>query len=211
MPLYSSRKNIFPNRFTLVSGGIVIFAVATILVYLFGFRSPVDFPAARQVEVPNGKGLSEIAQILKDDKVIRSTFWFTNFVILFEHETSVVGGQYYFDQPLNIYEIAKRVSRGTFNMSQLRTTIPEGSNIFDIAMIVKKNYPDFDTVHFLTLAKDKEGYLFPDTYYFGAQVTPEAVVEAMNSTFNRRIQQKKFKWPLPPPLGRLMKLLKWLR
>ncbi len=106
------------------------------------------------------------------------------------YEHKVVGGQYYFDHPLTVFQVARRVTNGEYNMDQLKTTIPEGSSVADIAAIIKKNYPQFEDARFIELAKEREGYLFPDTYVFGANVKPEKIVSVMTSTFDQKIQQQ---------------------
>lgn len=171
--------------------------------YLFLFRAPTSFPKNVIISIDNGKSLAEISVELKKERVIRSPFWFTNFVIIQKHERAIVGGQYSFDRSLNVYQIAKRLASGQFNTNQIKTTIPEGSNSNDISLILKKNYPNFDVEKFLTLARVKEGYLFPDTYYFGAAVQPAQAVGVMTATFYRKIQQteiseaiKKFNRPI---------------
>jgi UPF0755 protein len=167
--------------------GIIIILIS--FFYFFQFRAPGMFPSQGEVSVGNGKSLSEIASELKAKHVIRSTFWFTNFVILLKHERQIVGGGYYFDAPLNVYQVARRITSGAFNAKQVKTTIPEGSTIFDISEIVKKNYPNFDTDQFISLARAKEGYLFPDTYYFGADIRPQHVIEIMTTTFDKKMKQ----------------------
>ncbi len=199
----------FKHKLLSLIGFLCFFVVVTCAVYVFGFRAPRNFPRNEPIAIPTGKGLSEIAQILKDEHIVRSTFWFTNMVILFEHETRVVGGLYLFEYPLNVYDVAKRVSRGTYNMNQIKTTIPEGTTMYDISAILKKNYPDFDTTKFLNLAKTKEGYIFPDTYYFGADVTPEKVIETTTATFEKRINKPEVQEAIKAygkPLDEVMKV-----
>jgi UPF0755 protein len=78
-------------------------------------------------------------------------------------------------------------------MDQLSTTIPEGSSVQEIAEIVKNNYPTFDSARFIALAREREGYLFPDTYKFGADVQPEKIIGILTSTFDQKIQDEEMK------------------
>jgi len=174
-----------------VAIGIVIFA--NILFYVFFYRAPGAFPIRKVVSVSNGMSLSEIAEKLEAEQVVRSPFWFTNFVLLLRGEKQIVGGDYYFEQSLSVFEVARRITKGIFNIDQIRTTIPEGSNIFEIAKILKGNYPTFDEARFLQLAEEREGYLFPDTYHFGANPDPEKVIEVMVTTFNKKTNDPEIK------------------
>ncbi len=155
--------------------------------YLFQFRAPGGFPANEGISVANGKSLTEISQELQAKHVIRSPFWLVNFIIFLRHERRIVAGEYYFSKPENVFQVAKRLTAGDFEVGQLKTTIPEGDTIFDISDILLKNYPDFDSSKFVLLAKGKEGYLFPDTYKFGTHVMPEKVLETMTANFAKKI------------------------
>jgi UPF0755 protein len=171
--------------------------------YFFTFQAPRKFPTNQSIAIADGASLSEIARSLRKDNIINSRFWFTNLVLLLEHDNKVVGGQYYFEQPLNVFEVARRVTRGQYNMDQLKTTIPEGSSVAEIAEIVKKNYPLFDDQRFIALAREREGYLFPDTYLFGADARPEKIIGIMTSTFDEKIKQQEIS-TLIEPFGRPM-------
>lgn len=182
-PLTWSRK-----QFLLICLGIAIVAVIfLIFFYFFAYRAPGAFPETITVSISDDSSLSQIANTLEEQNIIRSPFWFINFVILFKHERKVMEGDYYFEQPLSVYHVAKRVTRGFYNNEQIKTTIPEGSTKFDIAAILQKKYPHFDTVAFLELATPKEGYLFPDTYRFGASAQPEKIIKIMNDEFQEKI------------------------
>lgn len=157
--------------------------------YFFQFRAPRSFPQNAIVIVSNGKGLTSIADELKAQHIIRSPFWFINFILFLKHERQIVGGEYYFDHPMNIYEVSKRIALGDFGVEQLKTTIPEGSTAFDVSNILTKNYPGFDASKFILNALPKEGYLFPDTYIFGTNVNPDKVIDVMTSTFTKKINQ----------------------
>jgi UPF0755 protein len=134
-----------------------------------------------------GQSVAKVARSFQEQNVVRSTFWFTNFILLLRGETQIVSGEYYFERPLSAMAIAKRITTGDFHVSQMSTTIPEGSSISEIAVILKKNYPEFDTTRFMELARGKEGFLFPDTYHFGSHVTAEKVVDVMADTFQKKI------------------------
>ncbi|MFA4890318.1 MAG: endolytic transglycosylase MltG [Candidatus Paceibacterota bacterium] len=65
---------------------------------------------------------------------------------------------------------------------QIRITIPEGYTTKDIAERLK-NFRNFNKEEFLKIAEDKEGYLFPDTYFFTSKEMPEEIIEKMENNF----------------------------
>src|SRR4051812_45775414 len=107
---------------------VVTLASLAVLLYLVIIRPPRTFPQGKVVSIAQGQSLSSIASELKQNNIIRSPFWLINFIIFFNRDRKVVGGDYYFDQPVNVYQVAKIIGQGQFNMDQLKTTIPEGSN-----------------------------------------------------------------------------------
>lgn len=161
---------------------ILIFSI-----YFWGIRAPKDFPDMAIISVSDGESLTAIAKDLKEKNVIRSSFWFTNFMILLKHEKKVIAGDYYFDQPISAYEVAKRLANGTFSIKQIKTTIPEGANVKEIAEIIAGKYPSFDKEKFIKIASKHEGRLFPETYKFGANPRPEHVVDIMRDTFDEKV------------------------
>jgi UPF0755 protein len=103
-------------------------------------------------------------------------------------------GEYRFDHPMRVAEVYDRIRRG--DVFTVEVTIPEGSNIFDIAarveaaQLVTKEAFEQAALHNEDLiakldpgASSLEGYLFPDTYRFGRRVTPEQIVAAMVRRF----------------------------
>ena len=178
-------SKIFKSITFAVLVGLVI--IGTGYFYFFEYRAPTNFPPTAMISVTQGKGLNAIARELQDKHVVHSQFWLVNFVIFLKHERQIVSGDYYFNRPMNVYQVAKRLTSGDFQVEQIKTTIPEGVTVFDISDIMLKNYPNFDSSKFILLAKNKEGYLFPDTYKFGSNVQPEKVLQVMTDNFNKKI------------------------
>ncbi len=174
---------------------ILLGSVATIVVlggiggiiYITTLSAPPLFPRGGVISITNGQSLSSIVRMLQADHFIRSPFWFTNAVLFLGRERQVQEGDYYFSHPENVFMVAWRLTHADYETNQVKTTIPDDATVSDIALILKKNYPTFDTVHFLTIAQAHEGYLFPDTYYFGINPSAESVVTAMTANFQRKI------------------------
>ncbi len=161
-----------------VSGGIF---------YATTLRAPSLFPRGGVMAIAGGQSLSTIAKTLEQENLIRSPFWFVNAVLILGKEHEVVAGDYYFPQAENVFTLAWRLTRGNYQTEQAKTIITDDMSVSQIAVILKKIYPTFDTVHFITIATPKEGYLYPDTYYFGVVPSPEDVVTTMSANFERKI------------------------
>jgi cell division protein YceG involved in septum cleavage len=140
-----------------MAGMLVCATALCVSIVWLGTRPPSNFPEDAVVIVMPGQSVAKVARSFQEQNVVRSTFWFTNFILLLRGETQIVSGEYYFERPLSAMAIAKRITTGDFHVSQMSTTIPEGSSISEIAVILKKNYPEFDTTRFMELARGKEG------------------------------------------------------
>ncbi len=177
---------------------IIIGVVAVILLILifsiiwyFVSISPVSKKSEEeiQVTVPLGSGTSKIAEILKENRVIRSKFAFKIYVKL-NNVTDFQAGNYYLKKNMNLKEITEMLKTGIMHdPNQLNITYIEGKNIRWLAKEIARltNNTEEDVYNVLQNEeyinsliekywflndeiKDKniyyplEGYLFPDTY-----------------------------------------------
>lgn len=168
--------------------GVLIFFITVAFFYAVALQPPRDFPRGVIVEIKSGFTAREVAATLEKNNLIISPFWFTSVVVLLIGEDKIMAGNYFFPEPRNALSIAWRLSHGDYRLEPLRVTFPEGSTVRDIADILADRLYEFDVEKFRILASGKEGYLFPDTYYFLPISTPEDVIERMTSTFLKKIE-----------------------
>lgn len=150
------------------------------------------------VEIPPGTPTTRIAALLEQSGIIRSRFAF-DALHKFEGGT-LKAGEYRFDHPAKLDEVYKRLVRG--DVYTISVTIPEGSNLFDIAQRLQDAGLGPESA-FLAAARANvslvadldpqapslEGYLFPDTYRFSRHATPAEIQKIMVSRF-RQVTQK---------------------
>ncbi len=173
------------SRNILISIGlaVIIISIATI----FASTPPTVFPARTIISIKDGVSLSETARTLSEQGIIRSQFLYKAFVIMTGGSTRVMKGDYLFDRPQSVLRVAFRTAHGIQGLNRFKVTIPEGSNSMNIASIIKKDIPTFDDGTFTRLAHLQEGFLFPDTYFFYENVTPEEVIGIMHANFDKQI------------------------
>jgi len=144
------------------------------------------------VDVAPGSSTALIGRQLEAAGVVRSRFGFD--LLRFWKRGTLRAGEYRFDHPAPAPEIYARIARGDVFTKQL--TIPEGSNIFDIAARVeeagfgtRQEFLEAATERISLVAdmdpgaKSLEGYLFPDTYRFQRKTTPAQIATAMVRRF----------------------------
>jgi UPF0755 protein len=167
--------------------GAGLFLVVMIVMILVVSRPPSAFPTKQLLPVEKGATITEVGEYLKQKEAITSPLAFTLLVRLFNPKGGVLSGSYYFNKPLNLISLSHRFAKGTFGLTPLTFTVPEGSTVAQTADIAARTFPNFDRAAFIALARSKEGYLFPDTYHLLPTISPAELLEVMTSNFNKRI------------------------
>jgi UPF0755 protein len=144
------------------------------------------------VNISPGSSAIRIGRQLESAGVVRSRYAFD--LLRWSLHGTLQAGTYRFDHPAPVSEVYARIARGDVYTKAL--TIPEGSNIFDIAdrielaglgtreQFLQAARSQTDLVADLDPgAKSLEGYLFPDTYRFSPTITTDQMVAAMVKRF----------------------------
>ncbi len=161
--------------------------IICIVISFFFLNAPVDFPIGTIVEIEQGMGLRSVSLKLKNENIIRSRLIFEAFVILYGGEKHLKYSDYLFEENLPVYRIAARIVRGEHGMVPNSITIPEGFNVTQIADAFSAKLENFNKEKFLLLTQSKEGYLFPDTYFFLKENDEQDVLLAMNDNFEKKV------------------------
>lgn len=178
----SNRKGI---KFLLL-GGILIALTFMLLGYRWAYNPPGNFPVNDAITVPRGLSASAVADLMKERQVVRSAALLYFKLILSHDPQSVQAGTYIFDTPLNVNEVADRLTTSGATENLIAITLPEGYTASEFARIAANSLPDLDTEVFLSLARQNEGFLFPDTYYLPADFTAEELHRLLAETFQQK-------------------------
>lgn len=164
--------------------GVILVLVLAVLIFLFYYNREVDrtLPNPKTaIEIRSGDDTGAIAEALKKDNLI-SQVWV--FRILTRYKVRAIkSGQYEIPANTTTSNTYSIITSG--ETKQIRVTIPEGYRTEQIAQLLDKkdlvNYSDF-----VALAKDYEGHLFPDTFFFPPMVTANEVMQKMLSDYRER-------------------------
>lgn len=156
---------------------------------LWGFflAPPSDFKTPRVIAIEEGAPLVAIAQTLHEEGAVRSPRALVILVELFGGIAGARSGAYFFPAPQSALTVALRLTNGSYDLTPVKVTLPEGSTVLEMSRILKEKLELFDEQSFIRLAEGKEGYLFPDTYYFLPGESPETVVGALEKNFSEQI------------------------
>ncbi len=177
---------------------VIVIFLAAVAASAAWVRSEIERPyrgysqAQIFVEIPRGTPRWNIAEVLQKDGVIHSRM---AFILLSKwHRRGVLqAGEYMFDRPMTPREVYAQIAGGHIYMHTV--IVPEGWTMFDIANELAKqglsSKEDFlRAAQDTSLVKDiapqapsLEGFLFPSTYQFSRNTTPEEMVATMVKEF----------------------------
>jgi UPF0755 protein len=170
--------------------GIIILALYGVISAVnYIVLPPSTFPKPYRITINSGQSLFSISEELSKDGALRSRRIFEMLMLTFGSDKTINKGEYYFESPVSVVELALRISGRDFGIDRTKVTFPEGFTNKQIALRLDKELSDFDSDLFLELAKDSEGYLFPDTYNFFPWSTPDTVLTTLKKTFEQKIEK----------------------
>jgi UPF0755 protein len=179
----SSKHGFLPKGVIIPTISVVLFFL---LFYFLFLSAPDTFPNQIIVNVEKGATLKNISEDLKEKQIIRSKVLFETFVIIYGGENHIGEGDYLFENKLPVFEVARRMVKRDRHLAPIKVTIPEGFDRLQIAEAYSLKLKNFNKDNFLLEAKNKEGYLFPDTYFFLTTDNDEDVIKYMSDNFNKK-------------------------
>ncbi|MEK7588608.1 MAG: endolytic transglycosylase MltG [Patescibacteria group bacterium] len=177
------KNNILYKMLFFSLSGIVLFLI---IFYLSFVQAPANFRVGEIVTIEEGESLRSVSLKLKEQNFIKSRIAFESFVIIYGGEKHIIPGDYLFEKKYSVSEIAYRISKGDRRLSMVKITIPEGFDLEEISEICSLKLENFSKSKFLELAKNDEGYLFPDTYFFDSTDNEKDVYSFMKKNFDKK-------------------------
>ncbi len=179
------------KRFLLLAAILILFLTSW---FVFEFLStPKSPPEKILYEIERGEGAKSLAEHLKEKGILQKKMTFLIGHSLFYSQKTIKAGEYVFDLPLSIQKILHIITNGEILLHA--ATIPEGLTRMEIAdhlesldfserQAFMKASEDTTAISVIdSEARDLEGYLFPETYFFSKGVTTEKIVRSMTTQF----------------------------
>lgn len=192
---------------TLIFGVSIVLSMGILAtaMELFGInKSMVEKP----VTIPAGATTTDIAELLKEEGIIRVPKLFVVMSRLNGADASYIAGEHIVYPAMGYEAIIEELCDDAINKRQtVNVTFPEGINLFDAAQLLAENevcdaddfifyfnaggygfefesmVPQTSELKFYRM----EGYLFPDTYQFYVDEDPEIVVQKIYENFERKL------------------------
>lgn len=156
------------------------------------------------VDIPKGTGARQIGETLARARVIRYS-WQLLVVRAMHPRAKLQAGEYRFDRPASVRQVFDRIAKGDVFYHEI--TVPEGSNVFDIAAVAEQSGLISGSTFLAAAAQPRliadldpaaqtlEGYLFPSTYRITRHTTAEQLAKQMVDQFRKEWKQLSGRYP----------------
>jgi len=179
--------------FKIITLTAIIFFIFLVFLYIniFVGTNSKNYPIT--IEIESGESLNSISYKLKNNHIISNQFIFENLAKVLNKDSKIKSGEYTFKKPVNDLEILSRLVSADYQYIPVVITIKEGEDyrtIIDKLYSFKKINTIYTREDFEKIIKDKEGYLFPETYNFAPFATLEDIFKKIDNEFNQRVKNK---------------------
>jgi len=202
---------VFLSLITIVIAPLVIFLVTfNFLLSAISSKSEVI-----EFKVEEGSSVYLVGKKLEKEKIIRSNLAYKIYVRL-KGINGYKAGVYKLDKSYNTKDIVDILTGNYYKENGVTITFKEGKNIRGIAREIAKNtnitesefYAKLEDTNYINTLIEKywfltddiknkniyyplEGYLFPDTYTFSTDLTPEKIIETMLDQTDKKFSEYK--------------------
>ncbi len=183
-----------PRRWSIATA--VGLAAAFVFLFLVTARPDGGQWRTTKVFIPKGSTFPEIERTLVEKGALRFPFAFRILTIGTMTGTKLQHGEYALPAPPSAFELWRKLVSG--DVAKYQVTIPDGSTLYDIArtlgslelvdpedFVAAATSPDV-AGRMRTPGPTLEGYLFPDTYIFVKEMSPEEIIAIMVRRFRRK-------------------------
>lgn len=166
---------------------VFLFSTGTGLVYWYfdSIKSVSTSNSKVRFVINKGASAGQVSNKLYQNGLIRSPLAFKIYLQLTNNTKVIKPGEFTLEKNMDVATIVAKLLKGP---DELWVTIPEGLRreevVNKIVDQLEINDPGF-RIEFLSLTKNLEGYLFPDSYLFPKDVTAEKVVKVLTDNFEK--------------------------
>ena len=193
----SSKKQ--SNSITKIIAGWLIISLSFALIGLgffwWWYHQSQKTPVTNQTEtititIPAGSSTRQIANILVENQLIRSTRGFLIYTRLNHLDGKYQAGEYQFQPGTDLNTLTQSLQFGTYQ--GISVTFIEGWRREQFAQKIAQQFgPDsnFDPKAFIDQTADLEGQLFPETYQFQTDATTQDIISILHQHHLDQMQE----------------------
>ena len=149
----------------------------------FEFNRPAELHSDTVIIIPKGSGLNEIADLLRDNGVIKSKYPFILGAKIFGLSGRLKAGEYEFSRIVKPAGVLETLIAGRTLVRHI--TIPEGLTSKEIVKLLKEETGLLGTIN----SMPPEGSLLPETYYYSFGDSRLEIVNRMKRQFTLKLKE----------------------
>ena len=179
-------------RHPLVIIGNAVFTVLILIAVVGGaavmlgkqrFEAPGPLQEDKVVNIPRDYGIKQIADLLQQEGVIDRPYIFIAGVLAMKARTGLKHGEYQFQRQASLRDVVDTIVEG--RVVQHMLTLPEGLTSEQIVARLLESDSLAGTIREIP----REGTLLPDTYKFTRGMTREQIIQRMQQSQRRVLQE----------------------
>jgi len=140
----------------------------------------------RSFVISRGESIRDVGYNLSNVGLIRSPIGFFIFVKLNNFDGKIQAGKFKLSPGMSLADTVVALTHGSVD---IWVTIPEGKRAGEIGEALAAAGVSLYTPQWKQALEAKEGYLFPDTYRFPADVDLQTVIQIMQNNFSQKYQR----------------------
>jgi len=181
-----------------------VLVILAIIVCLYWIYRSLNTPHAHNknnqyIQIPHGSSPGQILDKLTSEGILSAQIPLKIYLRITGSSNEMQAGEYQFNSPITPLEVLGELKNG--RLRTVKLTIPEGFNRFDIAKRLAGQFPQsqpagenavLKLMEDVSLIKDiapeaknLEGYMYPNTYYFPRAVATRAIIQKMVGEFKK--------------------------
>ena len=208
-----SKRNKWTFRLIWISVIVIISIIASKYI-LVGINDMLSIRGSSEVvsiEIPKNATLTQVTDILVDNGIIENRSFFKVYATITKASKRFIHGKFDLRKDMDYEAIINYLQTNSNRTDTVNVTFLEGMNVNQYAQLLEKNGvcnadeflqvcnsnnfdDDYEFIKSINNTSDRyyklEGYLFPDTYTFYVDETPENVIQRLLINYNKKISQK---------------------
>lgn len=173
---------------------VLVIAVLGSIAYGWYGSTKLEHPV--RIEVKKGSGVQSLSAQLKSAGLIKNEMLFKLYLRTHRLNPKITAGLFFFRGKINTAQVAAILTEG--NKDDLKITIPEGRNRWEIFTLLNKKMAWLDSAEWNQISEDPawlkkmgiegssvEGFLFPATYNFPHGIDERGIQEIMIRQFKK--------------------------
>ncbi len=166
----------------------IVIVLLIVFVYIYSSSMAPDYkgPFPVKVIINDGDALPQVADKLYANNIIKSTELFRIVIGAVDLATDIRAGVYSFDHNVPLWNVIEKFANRRPDKPAISITIPEGFSNEEIFERLVFYLPHLNREKFIKLAADKQGMLFPDTYFLQSSMNEESIIKLMHGEFLKK-------------------------